>query len=149
MKILLSLVLGTGIFAFSLAKTTAQTTPENPTRSMQQDSQPASLANSVNQGEKKIAGCLRQERSKFVLENGHRKIWLSGPEDFASHAGHAVALYGNFLSTSASASGANTDTKTDGHRSNQGSDFQVTKIEMVSATCKDAKSKGFQSSGQR
>jgi hypothetical protein len=120
----------------------AQTTPENPTRSMQQDSQPASLASSVNQGEKKISGCLRQEKEKFALENGHhKKIWLSGPEDFASHAGHTVTLYGNFLTTSA-------PSKRSAPRSNQGTDFQVTRMETMSPTCETEKSKVSKSQNQ-
>ena len=126
-------------FAVSLM---AQTTPEYPTHSMQQDSQPASLASSVNQGEKKISGCLRQEKEKFALENGHhKKIWLSGPEDFASHAGHTVTLYGNFLTTSAPSNRS-------AHRSNQGTDFQVTRMEMVSPDCETEKSKVSKSQNQ-
>lgn len=135
MKMLLPLVLVAGMaFPVSLA---AQTAPESPSRSMQQDSQPASLANSVNQGEKNVSGCLRQENGKFVLENArHKKIWLSGPEDFAAHAGHTVNLYGNFLNTSASNRSTNADAKTDPHRSNQETNFQVTRMEMVSASCR-------------
>ena len=129
--------------AFGLAFTVSlmgQTTPENPTHSMQQDSQPASLASSVNQGEKKISGCLRQEKEKFALENGHhKKIWLSGPEDFASHAGHTVTLYGNFLTTSA-------PSKSSAPRSNQGTDFQVTRMETMSPDLRDRKIQGFQES---
>jgi len=132
---LLALAFGLG-FAVSLM---AQTTPENPSRSMQQDSQPASLASSVNQGEKKISGCLRQEKEKFALENGHhKKIWLSGPEDFASHAGHTVTLYGNFSPTSAP-SNSSTHSSTD---------FQVTRMEMVSPTCETEKSKVYKSQNQ-
>lgn len=131
--------------AFALAFTVllmGQTTQENPPWPIQQDSQPASLASSVNQGEKKISGCLQQEKEKFTLENGsHKKIWLSGPEDFASHVGHRVTLYGNFSTTSAPSSGS-------AHRSKQGTDFQVTKMEMVSPTCEAEKSKGSKSQNQ-
>ena len=126
----------------------AQTTPENPTHSMQQDSQPASLASSVNQGEKKISVRLAQltlpsfAAAGIALENGHhKKIWLSGPEDFASHAGHTVTLYGNFLTTSA-------PSKSSAPRSNQGTDFQVTRMETMSPTCETEKSKVSKSQNQ-
>jgi hypothetical protein len=131
-------------FEISLAVSMiGQTTPQNRTRSIQQDSQPASLASSINQGEKKISGCLRQEKGKFALEKRHhKKIWLSGPEDFATQAGHAVTLYGNFLTTSTASNGS-------GQRSNQGTDFQVTRIEMVSPTCQAEKSGVSTSPAQR
>jgi hypothetical protein len=137
-NLLFALVLG---LAFPLSLP-AQTTQENPPGRIQQDSQPASLASSVNQGEKKISGCLRQEKEKFALENAYgKKIWLSGPENFASHVGHKVTLSGNFSTTSASSNSS-------AHRSNQGTDFQVTKMEMVSPTCEIEKSKGSKSQNQ-
>jgi hypothetical protein len=150
MKILFGSLIAIGVAfpVFIVAQALMQTAPADQSHSMQQDSQPASLAKSVNQGEKKIAGCLRQESGKFALDNGHRKIWLSGPEDFAAHAGHSVTLYGNFLRTSVANNSANTDANTNGHSSNhpstQEADFQVTRIEMVSTTCKGDKTKASQ-----
>ena len=120
----------------------AQTTPENPTHSMQQDSQPASLASSVNQGEKKISGCLRQEKEKFALENGHhKKMCVLGGEDVLSHTGDLVTLYGNYLATTA-------PSKRSAPRSNQGTDFQVTRMETMSPTCETEKSKVSKSQNQ-
>ncbi len=150
MNILLPLMLAAsmGSPALLAVQAKSQTTPEGPSRSMQQDSQPASLANSVNPGEKKMSGCLRQEKGKFVLENArHKKIWLSGPEDFAAQAGHTVSLYGNFLNTSESANSAKTGARSDLHGSSQATDFQVTRMEMVSASCSQ-KSSGSQSGVQ-
>jgi hypothetical protein len=121
------------VLAFSVSLM-GQTTPGNAAPRIQQDSQPASLASAVNQGEKKISGCLRQEKQKFALESGHhKKIWLSGPEDFASNTGQRVTLYGNFSTTSAASSSS-------APRANQGTDFQVTRMEVVSATCETQKS---------
>jgi len=106
------------------------------------------LAKTVNPGEKNISGCLRQENGKFVLENArHKKIWLSGPEDFAAHAGHTVNLYGNFINTSASDQSSKTNAKTEAG-TGQARDFQVTRVEMVSASCKQ-KSVSSQASNQR
>ena len=137
MEILLPLML-VAVMAFPVslaAQAASQTTPEGPSRSIQQDSQPASLANSVRQGEKNISGCLREEKGKFLLQNArHKTIWLTGPEDFAAHAGHTVTVYGNFLNTSASKGSAHAET--DAHRSNQATDFQVIRMETISATCK-------------
>jgi hypothetical protein len=153
MKILFGWIVAIGVAfpVFIVPQALMQTAPGDQSHSMQQDSQPASLAKAVNQGEKKIAGCLRQESGKFALDNGRRKVWLSGPGDFAAHAGHTVTLYGNFLHTSVANSSANTDANTNGHSSNhpstQETDFQVTRIEMVSATCKSDKSKASQGSG--
>ena len=148
-KILIALTLVAGLaFSLSLA---AQTTPESPTGSMQQDSQPPSLASSVDPGENKIAGCLRNENGKFVLrgERDNKKTWLSGPVDFASHSGHTVTLYGNFLNTSASKGSANSQPKNISQSQDHGTDFHVSRIEMMSPTCNPQKSRGSKPSGPR
>ena len=71
MKILFGSLIAIGVAfpVFIVAQALMQTAPADQSHSMQQDSQPASLAKSVNQGEKKIAGCLRQESGKFALDN--------------------------------------------------------------------------------
>jgi poly(3-hydroxybutyrate) depolymerase len=106
--------------AASQAQTSTPSSPENQPR-MQQDSQPASLASSVNKGGRKLTGCIRSENGKYFLENKTRKkIWLSGPVDFTTHAGHTVVLHGSFLDPSSATKQNN---------------FQVTDMEMVSDTC--------------
>jgi hypothetical protein len=120
------------------AQASPQTSPDVPSPPLQQDSQPASLASSLNKGNRKITGCIRSENGKYLLESRqHQMIWLSGPEDFAPHAGHTVILYGNFLngSTSAGATRANTGTAAGTSSNKQGTDFKVTKMEMVSDSC--------------
>ena len=97
---------------------------EHSVPSMQQDSQPGSMASSANKGDKIISGCLRSKNGKYMLEGKHHKtIWLTGSEDFAPHVGHTVTIHGSFMSsTEASSSG-------------QGSDFQAKQIDMVADRC--------------
>ena len=97
---------------------------EHSAPSMQQDSQPGSMASSANKGDKIISGCLRSKNGKYMLEGKHHKtIWLTGSEDFAPHVGHTVTIHGNFMSsTEASSAG-------------QASDFQAKQIDMVADRC--------------
>ena len=166
----LLLMLGTclAFTAMSMAQTSQQTSP-NPTYpsgtsspTMQQDSQQGSMANSENKGEKKIKGCIRSENGKYVLESKHHKmIALTGSEDFAPHVGHTVTVHGNFLNGSNSASSAsmsgNTGTATGtsstgtaptssagaSSAGGEGSEFQVTKMDMVSESCTMEGQKGM------
>ena len=166
----LLLMLGTclAFTAMSMAQTSQQTSP-NPTYpsgtsspTMQQDSQQGSMANSENKGEKKIKGCIRSENGKYVLESKHHKmIALTGSEDFAPHVGHTVTVHGNFLNGSNSASSGsmsgNTGTATGtsptgtaptssagaSSAGGEGSEFQVTKMDMVSESCTMEGQKGM------
>ena len=157
-RLLLMLATCLAFTAASMAQGTQQKSP-NPTYppadsspSMQQDSQPGSMANSENKGQKKIKGCIRSENGKYVLESKHHKtISLTGSEDFAPHVGHTVTVHGNFLngSKSAGAMSQNTGTGTSstgapsaGAASGEGSDFQVTKMDMVSDSCTLENQKG-------
>lgn len=105
-------------------------------------------------GEKKLKGCIESENGKFVLEAKHGKeITLTG-QDVSAHVGHVVVVHGNFQdnmaasasgetagtaaatsSTSTSASG--TTTGSADKKSKAGKEFNVSSVEMVSATCKD------------
>jgi len=166
----LLLMLGTclAFTAMSMAQTSQQTSP-NPTYpsgtsspTMQQDSQQGSMANSENKGEKKIKGCIRSENGKYVLESKHHKmIALTGSEDFAPHVGHTVTVHGTFLNGSNSASsgsmsgntGTATGTSSTGtaptssagasSAGGEGSEFQVTKMDMVSESCTMEGQKGM------
>src|SRR6202171_409208 len=111
----------------SMATSAQQAPPassEHSAPSMQQDSQPGSMASSANKGDKIISGCLRSKNGKYMLEGkNHKTIWLTGSEDFAPHVGHTVTIHGSFMSsTEASSAG-------------QGSDFQAKQIDMVADRC--------------
>ena len=126
-KILPMLITCFLLSATSMAHGTQQAPPassEPSAPSMQQDSQPGSMASSANKGDKIISGCLRSNNGKYMLEGKHHKtIWLTGSEDFAPHVGHIVTIHGSFMSsTEASSSG-------------QGSDFQAKQIDMVADRC--------------
>jgi hypothetical protein len=163
----LLLMLGTclAFAAMSMAQSSQQTSPNpnypspNSSPTMQQDSQQGSMANSESKGEKKLKGCIRSENGKYVLESKHHKmISLTGSEDFAPHVGHTVTLHGNFLGGSHSASsgamsentgtaaGTSTGAPSAGASSSgEGSDFQVTKMDMVSESCNLEGQKGTKS----
>jgi hypothetical protein len=131
--------------AASMAQNTQQTSPNSP--SMQQDSQPGSMANSENKGDKKIRGCIRSENGNYMLESKHHKmITLTGSEDFAPHVGHTVTLYGTFLPGPAAGAGAeNAGTTAGASSAGQGSNFQVSKMYMVSESCILENQKGMKS----
>ena len=143
MKLRLSLlalyvVLMVFLIPTSAIQTFAQSSSDNSPHSMQQDSQPPSLASSLNKGEARISGCIRSDKGKYVLERKlHKKVWLSGPEDFAQHAGHTVILYGTYLngSTPANSRQAGQKKSSEPSPNRQESNFQVTKVETVSDTC--------------
>jgi hypothetical protein len=144
MKLRLSLLapyavfVGVSLIQSSTTQASAQSFPDSPPHSMQQDSQPASLASSLNKGERKLTGCIRSDNGQYVVESKlHKKVWLSGPEDFAPHTGHTVILYGTYLNGSAPANSGRADQKKSSEHSpnRQENNFQVTKVEMVSDTC--------------
>ncbi len=122
----------------SAIRASAQSSSDNSSHSMQQDSQPASLASSLNKSERKITGCIRSENGKYVVENSpQKKLWLSGPEDLAPQVGHTVVLYGTYLNSTAPANRGKAGQKKplESSAKAQESNFQVSKVEMVSDTC--------------
>jgi hypothetical protein len=132
-KILPKLVTYLLLSAASMAHGTQQaptTSSEHSAPSMQQDSQPGSMASSPNKGDKIISGCLGSKYGKYMLEGkNHKTIWLTGSEDFAPHVGHTVTIHGSFMSsTEASSAG-------------QGSDFQAKQIDMVADRCTQTQTK--------
>src|SRR6266850_4112177 len=131
----------------------AQTTPGNPATpqgtnpsAQPQTSPPPSpdMSSSGNQsaatetkGEKKLKGCIESEGGKYVLEDKHGKeVALSGSADFAAHVGHTVTVHGTFGSD---ASGAASATSTSGTSASAEKQFMVSKLDMVSETCKKEK----------
>jgi hypothetical protein len=127
------LAMYSAIVALCLGQLSAQTSPDNSSHSMQQDSQPPSLASSMDKGQQKLTGCIRSDNGRYVVESKlHKKVWLSGAEDFGPHEGHTVTLHGTYLND---ATTANKGTSADTAASRPRSNFQVSKIEMVSNTC--------------
>jgi len=127
----------TAAFAMALgmtawAQTPAQNDPSQGTNPSTQSS-PSQGGDMANQdrpkGERKLKGCIESEAGKFMLrEKNGKDVQLSGSQDFASHVGHTVAVHGTYTgseSASGVASGAPSD------------QFTVTKIDMVSDTCKE------------
>ena len=105
----------------------APASSEHSAPSMQQDSQPGSMASSANKGDRVVSGCLRSKDGKFMLESKHHKmIWLTGSEDLGPHVGHSVTVHGNFMSS------------TGNPPVGQVSDFQVKQIDMVADHCPQA-----------
>jgi hypothetical protein len=63
------------ISALCLGQLSAQSSHDNSSHSMQQDSQPPSLASSMDKGAQKLTGCLRSDNGKYVIESKlHKKI---------------------------------------------------------------------------
>lgn len=126
-KILPMLVTCLLLNAASMAHGTQQVPPassEHSAPSMQQDSQPRSMASSANRGDKVVSGCLRSKDGKYMLESKHhRTIWLTGSEDFAPQVGHTVTVHGSFMSS------------TEVSPAGQVSDFQVKQMDMVADRC--------------
>jgi hypothetical protein len=144
MKTFLLVPVYLALTASSMARISPQTSPEKPSRPMQQDSQPASLASSMNKGKTRLTGCVRSKDGKYFLEAGpHKTIWLSGPTDFAPHVGHTVTIYGMFLpsATASSTTPPNAGTASGASPARQETDFQVNEMEMGSDTCKLKNSK--------
>jgi hypothetical protein len=136
MKLLVALATCVACAAVTSGQTAPSSSPDNSPHSMQQDSQPPSLASSLNRGDRKLTGCIRSDKGAYFVDTRtHKRISLSGPEDFAPHLGHTVTLYGSFLNESGSTRASRTDHGA-AVEASAGSDFQVSKIEMVSDTCK-------------
>jgi hypothetical protein len=144
MKLRLALCASCAVFVavsliqISTIQASAQSSSESPSHPMQQDSQPASLASSLDKSERKITGCIRSENGKYVVESSlQKKVWLSGPEDLAPQVGHTVVLYGSYLNAGAPANRGKAGQKRplESSANRQESNFQVSKVEMVSDTC--------------
>jgi hypothetical protein len=100
-KILPMLVTLLVLNAASVARDPQQVPPassDHSAPSMQQDSQPGSMASSANRGDKVVSGCLRSKNG--MLETKHYStIWLTGSEDFAPQVGNTVTVHASFMSS--------------------------------------------------
>jgi hypothetical protein len=129
---------------FSLAlglSALAQTMPSTKEPSTQRQTSPShsrEMSDNSARGEKKIKGCIKSEGGKYMLEEKHGKeIALTGSQDFASHVGHTVAVHGTWSSGSDVSS-------SDSGMSASGSQFMVSKLDMVSDSCKMGKESNSQ-----
>jgi len=96
-------------------------------------------ASNQSQGEKKLKGCIQSQGGSYVLEEKHGKtVALTGSSDLSSHVGHTVAVHGRFSSGSDSAAKSSVSTGAGAAGAEQ---FIVSKIDMVSETCKMDKDK--------
>lgn len=132
------MVLAAGLtFTVAAAAQASPKTPADDHSRMQQDSQPASLASSMNKGKTKLTGCIRKENGKYLLEGQNKKSWLSGSEDLEPQVGHTVVLYGDFLNTSTPGAAKRTASTTDASTASgkPENNFQVTSLEKVADSC--------------
>src|SRR5712692_7185746 len=91
----------------------------------------------------KVKGCIRSEGGKFVLEDAHGRMYsLNTSEDLSAHVGHEVVVHGA-VSGNGSAMNKSDMSKSDTSNSSMSSsaaggnkEIAVTKVDMVSETCK-------------
>src|SRR5712692_2144240 len=91
----------------------------------------------------KVKGCIRSEGGKFVLEDAHGRMYsLNTTEDLSAHVGHEVVIHGT-VSGNGSSMNKSDMSKSDTSNSSMSSsaaggnkEIAVTKVDMVSETCK-------------
>jgi hypothetical protein len=114
-----------------------QTSPsQTPSQSPDMSGSSNPQAGNESRGEKKLKGCIQSQGGSYALQDKHGKtIALTGSSDLASHVGHTVAVHGRFSSGSDSAAGSSVSAS--GGASATGAEqFVVSKIDMVSDSCK-------------
>src|SRR5438067_13616783 len=91
-------------------------------------------------GEKKLKGCVQSQGGQYVLETKKGKAVALTGQDVSAHVGHEVALKGTWESGASSAASTGT----------AGSEktFNVTKVDMISETCKSGHSGNMDHSSQ-
>jgi hypothetical protein len=82
-----------------------------------------------------MTGCIDKSGDGYVLKNGRHKngVKVTGSDDLSAHVGHTVKLTGTWAS--ASAAGGTGETKGGGTKMSS-REFNETKVDMVSETCK-------------
>ena len=93
-----------------------------------------------NASEKKLKGCVQSQGGQYVLEIKKGKAVALAGQDVSAHVGHEVALKGTWESGASSAASTGT----------AGSEktFNVTKVDMISETCKSGHSGNMDHSSQ-
>src|SRR5437868_1716240 len=90
-----------------------------------------------------ITGCIEKSGDNYMIKNGRYKngVKVTGSDDLSPHVGHTVKLTGTWASAAASTG----ETKGGGMKmSNR--EFNETKVDMVSETCKMGAGKAASSS---
>ncbi len=99
-------------------------------------------AKSADHGHK-VKGCIRSEGGKYLLEDAHGRMYsLNTTEDLSAHVGHEVVIHGT-VSGNGSSMNKSDMSKSDTSNSSMSSsaaggnkEIAVTKVDMVSETCK-------------
>jgi hypothetical protein len=115
-------------------------TQTNPDPSMQSTPQSQTMsAQDQPKNEKKLKGCIASQDGKYMLQDKHGKdVLLGGSQDLAAHVGHTVTVHGMY-------EGSDNTSMASGS-SATGKQFVVTKIDMVSESCKGGKDKDHDNS---
>lgn len=93
-----------------------------------QTSQPGNNTNHMDNGEKKLKGCLQSQGSQYVLETKKGKeVALSG-QDLSANVGHEVVVKGTWQSSNSGMSQSST-----GNASEKA--FNVSEVKSISDTC--------------
>lgn len=130
--------------------TPSTTSPSSPSSTMGSQSTDAGMQGSASstKGEKKMKGCIQSQGGQYFLEEKKGKqVALTGSQDFASHVGHTVTVHGSYENASAGAgnmgtsntapsAGGTSTSSTATPSSSSGEQFMVSKIDMVSDSCK-------------
>ena len=146
-------------FAFFLAAAVAQTTPrgsqgtQQSSPGMSQSGQPGQQPsttqpdnttgmgqtdqnnpnqNRTEKGEKKLKGCVQLQGGQYVLETKKGKAVTLTGQDVSAHAGHEVAVKGNWESGASAGTGVSSSS---GNASGAQKAFNVTSVEMISESC--------------
>ena len=112
--------------------------PDQTSPSAQTDQ---NTANENQKTEKTLKGCVESQGGQYVLETKKGSIALMG-QDVSAHVGHEVKVKGNWEKGSASNTGAAGTAESSSSASSKS--FDVSSVDMVSATCK-MKGKGSSS----
>jgi Protein of unknown function (DUF5818) len=139
-------------FAFFVASAVAQMAPggaqgtQNTNPGMSQPGQHDTQQPGMDQGqnpnnenrsnqERRLKGCVESQGGQYVLETRKGKAIALTGEDVSAHAGHEVALTGNWEKSGAASNSSTANAGTSERT------FNVTNVKMISDTC-TAKSKG-------
>ncbi len=85
-------------------------------------------------GEKKLKGCVQSQGGQYVLESKHGKTIALTGQDVSAHAGHEVAVKGNWENASSASAASSSTSGASAQKT-----FNVTSVDMISDTCKGSK----------
>ena len=105
------------VFAFALTSAAQDTNPQSSSSTTTSQTTTKTKSSSSMKG-KTATGCIEKSDDGYVLKNGRYKngVKVTGSDDLAPHVGHTVKLTGSWAAP--------------------GQEFNETKLDMVSDTCK-------------